>query len=118
MTDCSKETLKFSSCKSKKINVDFKGEHITSAAGILLLRAVDKKIKLSADIARGFTDSRRQTSCSNSLVSLIRQRIYGIVVISWERAGKNLRLRGLYPGCSLPPPSFITNLFRNSGIFD
>jgi len=46
MTDCTIQPLLFSSLKSRKIQADFNGGALTSDAGALLLREVDKRIGL------------------------------------------------------------------------
>ena len=46
MTDCTTSPLAFSSLGRKKIRADFKGGRLTSDAGALLLREVDKRLGL------------------------------------------------------------------------
>lgn len=44
MTDCNRQALLFSSLGRKKIQADFKGGTLTSDAGGLLLREVDRRL--------------------------------------------------------------------------
>lgn len=80
MTKCIKELSLFPACKSKKIQVDFKGGTVTSDAGVLLLRSVDRKIGLTRAVDSVLSDPRRQASCTHSQLSMLRQRIYGLCV--------------------------------------
>jgi len=50
MTDCTTNQLVFSSLGRKKIQADFNGGCLTSDAGALLLREVDKHLGLIDDI--------------------------------------------------------------------
>lgn len=80
MTDCSKQLTMFPSCKSRKITVNFQGGDITSDAGALLIRQADRKIQLISDIASQISDSRQKNKCTHELVSMIRQRVYGLAL--------------------------------------
>jgi hypothetical protein len=51
MTDCNTRPIRFSSLKSKTIVADFDGGHLTSDAGGLLLREVDRKLGLTRKLA-------------------------------------------------------------------
>jgi hypothetical protein len=46
MTDCIPQPLVFSRHKSRTISADFQGGQLTSDAGALLLREVDRKLGL------------------------------------------------------------------------
>ena len=58
MTDCITQPLLFSNLKNKKIQADFNGGTLTSDAGALLLREVDKRIGLIDAINRCIPDPR------------------------------------------------------------
>jgi len=58
MTDCNTQPLLFASLGSKKIQADFKGGSLTSDAGALLLRQVDKKLGLLDALDRCRPDPR------------------------------------------------------------
>jgi hypothetical protein len=80
MTKCSTQLPLFSSCKSRKIDVDFNGGDITSDGGGLLLRQADKKLGLTNNIISILKDTRRKKSCEHQLLHLFRQRIYGLAL--------------------------------------
>ena len=78
MTDCNQSTLRFPDCKRKKVQASFDGGEVTSDGGLLLVRQVDRELGLTRAMARRLTDTRRKKSCSHTLHSLLRQRIYAI----------------------------------------
>jgi len=80
MTECATYPDLFPACKSRKIEVDFEGGDITSDAGSLLLRQVDRKLGLTRDLNKALHDPRSKGSCEHSQLSLYRQRIYGLAL--------------------------------------
>jgi hypothetical protein len=80
MTECSSQLALFPACKSRKVQVDFDGGQITSDGGSLLLRQADRRIKLTRQISRVLHDPRVKGRCDHRLVSLIRQRVYGLAL--------------------------------------
>jgi len=70
--------MDFGHCKGRKIEVDFTGGDITSDAGILLLKNADQKINLTPRIAKILNDPRVKKSCHHSVLSMLRQLVYGI----------------------------------------
>jgi len=71
---------RFSSIKSKKVEVDFNGGDLTGDGGGLLLRQADRKIGLTKKLNRMLKDTRRKKSCIHRQVHLLRQRIYGLAL--------------------------------------
>lgn len=80
MTDCTQESLAFPRCKGRRVEARFTGGAITSDAGALLLRSADRRLGLSAQVARALHDPRRQASCTHAVRSLVRQRLYGLAL--------------------------------------
>ena len=80
MTNCSTRTASFSPLKSKKIECDFTGGKITSDAGVLLIREIDKKISLTEKIARLIPDRRNPSYTTHSVLQMVRQRVYGLAL--------------------------------------
>lgn len=78
MTVCSTSADLFPACKSRKVEVDFKGGDVTSDGGVLLLRQVDRRLGLTRTLSRRLHDPRRKKSVEHPLVALLRQRIYAI----------------------------------------
>jgi len=62
------------------VQVDFEGGHVSSDGGLLLVRQADRKLGLTARLARIMGDRRRQASCDHELETLLRQRIYGLAL--------------------------------------
>ena len=60
MTECIKQSIRFSSLKSKKILADFNGGFLTSDAGALLLREIDKHLGIIDAVNRCIPDPRNQ----------------------------------------------------------
>jgi hypothetical protein len=80
MTDCNKQTIQFSSLKNKKISADFNGGTLTSDAGVLLLREVDKHIGLIDAIDKCVPDRRNPFFTVHQQRTMLAQRIFGIAV--------------------------------------
>jgi len=58
--------------------VSFDGGHVTSNAGALLLRQVDRRLGLTSRLSRVLDDDRRGASCVHGLRDLLRQRVYAL----------------------------------------
>jgi len=80
MTDCTTNQLVFSSLGRKKIQADFKGGHLTSDAGALLLREVDKRLGLVDAINNCIPDPRHPFYTVHSQRTMLAQRILGIAL--------------------------------------
>ncbi|MBW7998451.1 MAG: IS1380 family transposase [Candidatus Glassbacteria bacterium] len=78
MTNRNREELSFPRCKGRKVEADFSGGNVTSDGGVLLVRAVDRRLGLTAATARLLSDPRRQASCEHTVLSMLRQRVYGL----------------------------------------
>ena len=78
MTDRNQLELEFPGVKRRKVEASFTGGEITSDGGVLLVQQVDKKLSLTKAVARALGDGRRKKSCTHSLLSLLRQRVYGL----------------------------------------
>ena len=81
MTNCTPLQIEFPGIKRRKIEASFCGGHVTSdAGGCLLLRQVDRRLGLLRQAEREWVDPRRQSSCEHSLLSMLRQRVYGLAL--------------------------------------
>lgn len=78
MPNCTKETFEFPARGRRKIEACFEGGEITSDGGALLLRAVDRRISLLDDVASRLDDPRDPLRIQHPLVSLLKQRVYGL----------------------------------------
>lgn len=80
MTNCTSKPIEFPALKRRRIIGEFTGGDVTSDGGSILLRQVDRKIGLIKQVSNKLPDSRRQDRCKHSLVSMLRQRVYGIAL--------------------------------------
>jgi len=60
MTECITDPIDFSSVSRKKIQADFNGGRLTSDAGTLLLREVDRHLGLIDQLNDSIPDPRNQ----------------------------------------------------------
>ena len=77
-TKCFPSRIKFSSSKRKKVEASFSGGDITSNAGLLLLREVDKSMKLTSKISKCIIDKRNSSYTKHDYKTLLMQRVYAI----------------------------------------
>jgi hypothetical protein len=70
--------LIFESLFSKEVVADFAGGLITSDAGGLLLRELDQRYRLAANVSRCLHDSREAHKVKHDLLTLVRQRLFAI----------------------------------------
>lgn len=80
MTECYQEVLGFGRVQRRRVEAEFSGGEITSDAGALLLRSVDRRIGLVDSMARALGGPRRQASCDHRLAALLRQRVFGLAL--------------------------------------
>lgn len=80
MTKCNLQAIEFSSIKSKKILADFNGGTLTSDAGAVLLRELDKRIGLIDAINRSIADPRKPFFIVHQQRTMLAQRIFGIAL--------------------------------------
>lgn len=80
MTNCTQECFEFPAVRRRKVEASFAGGAISSDGGVLLLQQVDQRLGLSAAVAGVLDDPRRQASCEHDLLSVIRQRLYGLAL--------------------------------------
>lgn len=92
VTNCTQQSFHFPPCRRRSIEASFDGGEISSDGGALLLRQVDRRLELTAAIARVLTDPRRQASCEHDVLSLVRQRLYALA-LGYEDLNDHERLR-------------------------
>jgi hypothetical protein len=91
-TDCKDQPLLFQALGPRKVVADFSGGWLSTDAGALLLRQVDRGLGLSRALARCFTDRRDARWTDHSLEALLRQRLYGLA-LGYEDLNDHDRLR-------------------------
>ena len=80
MTECNGLPLTFSRLGRRDIQANFDGGAITSDAGALLLREVDRRIGLIDAITGCIADSRDPAKITHDLRTLLAQRIFAIAL--------------------------------------
>ena len=78
MTQCNHGAMKFSSCRRRRVRVDFSGGSISSNGGALLLREVDRKLGLTDRVARALGDRRQRAKVRHEVVTMVRQRVHAV----------------------------------------
>jgi len=76
-TECNQQSFEFHSLNQRKVIARFDGGNITSDAGILLLREVEKRTGLIASLAECFRDYRDQRWVEHTVEELLGQRLFG-----------------------------------------
>ena len=79
-TECNSGQFAFHGFETRAVVAAFDGGAITSDAGALLLREVDRVIGLSERVAKCFTDHREQARVDHTLKTLVAQRVHGIAL--------------------------------------
>ena len=80
MTDCNRQPLLFSSLGRQQIVADFTGGRLTSDAGGLLLREVDRKLGLTRKLTACIPDPRNPMLIRHDQSTMLAQRIFGIAL--------------------------------------
>ena len=79
-TQCISEQLEFQGLGNRRLVTDFSGGRITSDAGGLLLREVEKCTGILRGFADCFVDHRAPELVEHSVLDLVSQRVYGIAL--------------------------------------
>ncbi len=77
-TECNQATFEFHGLFQRKVKARFDGGKITSDAGVLLLREVEKRTGLVAGLTSCFSDHRDPRLIEHTVRELLGQRIYGL----------------------------------------
>ena len=80
VADCTQGSFGFPACRKRAVEVDFSGGAVSSNGGVLLLRAADRRLGLSAAAARVLRDPRDPGRCRHSALTQLRQRLYGLAL--------------------------------------
>src|SRR5229473_3214789 len=79
-TECSADLFGFAAVEGREVVAAFDGGAITSDGGALLLGAADRAIGLIDRLAACFHDVRRPEWIEHEVVTLVGQRVFGIVL--------------------------------------
>lgn len=78
MPKCTDEVIGFSKVGRRQVQAAFDGGDITSDAGVVLLREVDRRLGLTNAAAAVFGDDRRKASVRHSIRDMLAQRVYAL----------------------------------------
>lgn len=93
MTDYSTQQLEFTPLKSKKLVACFDEPHVSSDAGVLLLREVEQQIGVLGRLSTAIIDTRRQSHVAHHVSELLYQRAFQIC-LGYEDADDCDHLKG------------------------
>lgn len=79
MADCTLDGLEFSPLKRRVLEADFSGGEVSSDGGLLLVREVDRRLRLTERAAAVLHDPRDPDLITHSQLDMLRQRVYAIV---------------------------------------
>jgi hypothetical protein len=79
-TECTPSLFEFEAIGRRAVVAQFDGGTMTSNAGALLLRQVDRGLGLIGRFARCFTDRRDQRFVEHNVETLAGQRVFGLVL--------------------------------------
>jgi hypothetical protein len=92
MTECNSQLIPFSSMGRRSVLADFAGGSITSDAGAILLREVDRRLKLVDRLNEVIPDPRNQALITHQQATMLRQRIFAIA-LGYEDGNDHQHLR-------------------------
>jgi len=92
MTNRNQKSIEFQALNRKIVQAEFSGGYITNDAGVMLLRAIDKKLGLIKAIDKIIKDPRNPKCIEHTQLSLLRQRIFSIA-LGYEDLNDHTELR-------------------------
>lgn len=78
MTQCKTDQYGFHALNNREVVAQFDGGDITSDAGGMLLREVERRTGILRDLAACFTDHRDPDAIEHPVEDLVAQRVYGL----------------------------------------
>lgn len=92
MTECSRDAIPFSRLRGRQLVADFDGGRLTSDAGALLLREVDRRLGLMDAIDACLPDPRDPRFTQHEQREMLAQRIFGLA-LGYEDVNDHQTLR-------------------------
>lgn len=92
MTECNPQPIAFSSLARRQVVADFDGGTITSDAGALLIREIDRKLGLIDKLDAVIPDPRNPALITHQQRTMLRQRIFAIA-LGYEDGNDHQTLR-------------------------
>ena len=78
MTVCTQSTFEFPVANRRRVQASFTGGDVSSDGGLLLLRQVDRRLQMTATLAKRLPDPRDPSKITHPLVTFLRQRVLGL----------------------------------------
>lgn len=92
MTQCNQSQFAFAAHFSRQVVAEFGAEQLSTDGGVLLLRQVERKIRLLERVPECFHDGRDAERVEHELGVLLKQRIYGLA-LGYEDLNDHEQLR-------------------------
>jgi hypothetical protein len=80
MTQCTQSSFEFAAHFGRAVLASFDGGALTSDAGALLLRQVDRRMGFLRRLASCFTDFRSPWLTQHGVEQMLAQRVYGLAL--------------------------------------
>ena len=87
--ECNHEAFSFSNCRRRQVKGNFFGGAISSNGGSLLLREVDRRLGLTAAVARALGDRRQRGKVRHKVETMVTSSL------SWAAAAARRRFSSL-----------------------
>ena len=106
-TQCNQESLQFHPLVRRAVWGEFDGGVITTDAGGLLRREVEKRTGIIAQYAACFQDHRDPARIEHGVEELVAQRVYGLA-LGYEAGSASIRLAALLTDRTQGPRTYQT----------
>ena len=80
MTECNHEAFAFSNCRKRQVRGNCAGGSISSNGGALSLREVERRLGLTAAVARALGDRRQRGKVRHEVLTMVRQRVHALAL--------------------------------------
>ena len=80
MTECNQESFEFTAHFSRRVVAEFSAERLTTDGGVVLVRQVDRQLRLLQRFAGCFVDGRDPERIEHAVGAMVAQRVYGLVL--------------------------------------
>jgi hypothetical protein len=92
MTECTQERFGFTDHFSRHVEAGFTAGQVSTDGGVLLVREVDRRIRLTERVAGCFTDGRNPWRVEHTVGEMLSQRIFGLT-LGYEDLNDHEQLR-------------------------
>jgi len=80
MPKCTEKLFQYQAFDRRKIELSFTGGEVSSDGGAMLLRQVDKKLGLIAELDKAIKDPRNPNLITHKQKDLLKQRIFALAL--------------------------------------